>query len=160
MAMTEEKKAEIYRQYRPKVERYLCGKVNNSELAEDLASEVFLKVMEKMDTFDETKASVSTWIFTITRNTLIDYYRTRRVAEEIPESLAEKNTVEESVLRNESLELLAEALSQLDERERRVVVERYYNEKTLREIAEELDVSYAYVKVLQSKALNKLKPVF
>ena len=158
--MTEKEKSEIYEQYRGKVLGYLRGKVNDGYLAEDLCSEVFLKVYEKIDDYDASRSSLSTWIFTITRNTLTDYFRTRRVHEEIPEMLPDDSSVEEDVLNGEMLEILAGALEKLEERERDIVILRYYSGVTLKEIAERLDISYAYAKVLHNKALSALKNYF
>ena len=129
MTATEEYKAELYETYHKKVLSYLNGKVMDLYLAEDLCANVFLKVYEKLDTFDETKASLSTWIFTITRNTLTDYFRTRRVFSEIPEDLTEDSDIEEEYCRAELLETLAAALESLPERERNLIILHYYNQK-------------------------------
>lgn len=157
MTATEEYKAELYETYHKKVLSYLNGKVMDLYLAEDLCANVFLKVYEKLDTFDETKASLSTWIFTITRNTLTDYFRTRRVFSEIPEDLTEDSDIEEAYCRAELLETLAAALESLPERERNLIILHYYSGKTLKEIGEYLNISYAYVKLLHNKALAALK---
>ena len=157
MIITESVKEDIYREYYKKVFGLIISKTNNSYLAEDLAADVFVKVYEKLDTFDETKASLSTWIYTITKNKLTDYYRSRKVFEEIPEDMADDSSVEDDVLSGEMLEVLANALETLDERERGIIILRFYSGKTLKEIAEKMDISYAYVKLLQSRALAKLR---
>lgn len=150
---------EIYEQYHEKVFRYLRSRVNNTTLAEDLCSDVFLKIYEKLDSFDESKASLSTWIFTVARNRLTDYYRTRRVFEEVPETLADGSSVEEDVCSKETLDRLADALEKLDERERDIVILRFYSGLTLKEIAEKMGISYAYVKLLQNRAFVSLKEI-
>ena len=160
MTATEEFKTELYREYHGKVLSYIRGKVGNSALAEDLCSDVFLKIYEKLDRYDEAKASLSTWIYTITRNTLTDYYRTRRVFSEIPEAMEDGFSMEEDLCSREMLETLAEALEHLDERSRDIIILRYYSGQTLKEIAERLHISYAYVKVLHSKALSSLRTFF
>ena len=147
----------IYEDYRQKVFSYILSKVQNSDLAEDLCQNVFLKIYEKADTFDETKASVSTWIYTIARNTLTDYYRTRRLTSEIPETLQSEQSIEDDVINGEMMERLADALSQMDERMRDVIILRFYDGKTLREIADNMGISYAYVKVIQNKAFAFLR---
>jgi len=150
-------KAEIFEKYHAKVQGFIYNKVGDMYLAEDLCSEVFLKVYEKYDTFDDTKASVSTWIFTIARNRLIDYYRTRHVFEEVPEDMAQDSDVEEEVLNGEMLDTLADALEKLDERERDLIILHYYSGLTLKDVAVKLGISYAYVKILHNKALGELK---
>ena len=63
----------LYAQYSSKVMGYIHARVRNRADAEDLCSDVFEKIQRKLEDFDPSKASVSTWIFTITRNTVIDY---------------------------------------------------------------------------------------
>lgn len=157
MILSQELKTEIYEQYSKKVTGYIYSRVNDGYLAEDLCADVFLKVYEKLDSFDETKASLSTWIFTITRNTLIDYYRIRRVNNEIPEDMAADDSIEEEVCNNETVEILTKALSKLAERERDIIILHYYKKETLRVIAEKMKISYPYVKILHNKALENLR---
>ena len=150
-------KEKIYGDYRGKVFGYVRSKINSAQDAEDITADIFVKVFEKLDSFDESKASLSTWIFTIARNTLTDYFRTRKVFVEIPETLEDGSSVEDDVCNAEMLEVLAKALETLDERERDIIILRFYSGKTLREISSQMGISYAYVKVLQNKAFEKLR---
>ena len=147
----------VYEEYHGKVLSYISSRIHNNFVAEDLCHDVFLKVYEKINTFDETKASLSTWIYTITRNTLTDYYRCRKVTDEVPETLQSEQSVEDEAVNGEMLERLTEALSQMDERMRDVIILRFYDGKTLREIADNMGISYAYVKVIQNKAFAFLR---
>ena len=147
----------IYMEYQPKIEKYLLYKTNNRNLAEDLCSDVFLKLVNKADTFDETKASISTWVYTIARNTLYDYFRTRHVGEELDETISDGSDIEADVCNNETLDELADALASLDERERDMIVLQYYGRHTLKDIAERMGISYSYAKILHKKALDHLK---
>ncbi len=158
--MTETEKSKIYEDYSKKVLGYMFGQVNDTYIAEDLCSEVFLKVYQKLDTFDETKSSISTWIFSIARNTLTDYYRTRRVMSEIPEAYTDENAVEDDVCSNETLETLSDALEALDTKERDIIIYHYYNGMKLNEIAEKIGLSYSYVKAMHKTALSKMKKFF
>lgn len=157
MKITEEYKTEIYENYSPKVLSYIWGKVGDKFTAEDLCSEVFVKVLSKIDTFDDTKASISTWIYTIAHNQVIDYYRKNRITEEVPEEISTDDDLLGSVCNEETLSELALALKKLDERERIIIVERYYNNESLKDIAQQLDISYSYVKILHNNALKKMK---
>ena len=153
--MTE--KEELYRAYREKVSGYVFSKLRNTKDAEDLVSEVFLKVYQKYTTFDTERASVSTWIYTITKNTVTDYLRKNRICSELPDDLADEACPYDEILREESLRELAKALSALDERSRTLVIFRYYKQMSLKEIAERLGISNAYVKILHKKALQALR---
>ena len=65
---------QIYLQYHDKVR----GKIQDPHDVEDLVSAMFMKIVQKLDSYDSAKASVSTWVYTITRNTVTDHFRTRR----------------------------------------------------------------------------------
>lgn len=158
--MAEQMRDDIYRDFHGKIYAYIQSKVKDRFLAEDLTADVFLKVYERLGSFDERKSSLSTWIYTIARNTLTDYYRTRRVIGEIPETFAVSGSIEDDVCNSEMLDILADALEKLDERSRDIIIYRYYSGMTLKAIAETLNISYAYVKVLHNKALSEMKKFF
>lgn len=153
-------KDSIYTEYREKVMRYMLKKVQNPHDSEDLTSEVFLKIFKKLESFDESKASLSTWIYTVARNTVIDYYRTRRDTSELDENLTAAENADTSLFRNETLEVLANALEELDERSRNIVILHYYNGLTLKSIADSIGISYSHTKLLHNKALLELKKYF
>ena len=147
----------VYLDYRDKVRRYISGKVRNIHDIEDLTSDVFVKVYEKLEKFDGEKASVSTWVYTITRNTVIDFCRTNKTCEELPETLVSDDGVDENFIKEESLTELCDALESLDERSRDLIIFHYYKGLTLKEIAEKMSISYSYAKLLHNNALAKLK---
>lgn len=157
MEITVEQKEDIYREYQKKIFGYIYTKINNVQDAEDITADVFVKVFEKIDSFDDTKASLTTWIYTIARNTLIDHYRRHKTMVEIPLTLDDGSSVEDDVCNSQQLDQLAKALQSLEERERDIIILRFYHGKQLKEIAQDLNISYAYVKVLQAKAFEKMK---
>lgn len=146
----------LYADYHDKVSRYVSGKVSNPYDAEDLISSVFVKVCQKLDTFDESRSSVSTWIYNITKNTVIDYYRTRKVITEIPEDLCSTGSVDDKLVNEETLEQLYVSLKQLDERARDIIILHYYSGITLKEISVRMNMSYSNIKIVHNKALNTL----
>ncbi|MBE5828920.1 MAG: sigma-70 family RNA polymerase sigma factor [Butyrivibrio sp.] len=151
-------KEEIYTQYRDKVFGYVRNHVNSPEDAEDITSDIFVKVYSKLDTYDESKASLSTWIYSMTSNTVIDFYRTNHVHSEIPEDLSDEgSTIEDEILNNESLELLADALSKLPQELMDIIVLRYYKGLTLQDIAVKMNLSYGVAKLRHREALGKLR---
>ena len=147
----------IYQDYHDKVLSYLRSRLTSREDAEDLCSEVFVKVFNKLGQFDQDKASLSTWIYTITRNTLTDHFRKLRPSEELPEELPSDERVEQGILREETLNELAEALSRLDQESRDIIVLRYSNGLTLTEVGQRLNISYGMIKIKHKKALETLK---
>ena len=155
--MTALTQGEIYAAYREKVLSYLSGKMESPEDAEDLCEEVFEQVCRSLPRFEE-KSSLSTWIYRITRYTLIDYYRTKRTAEPLTEELAAPDDLEEDFIRRETLERLAFALKALQPEERDIIVLRYYRGKTLTEISRLTGISYGMVKVKHKKRWRPCVP--
>ncbi len=147
----------VYLEYQGRVMAYISSRISSREEAEDLQSEVFLKVCKNADRFDTEKASISTWIYTITRNTLTDYFRVHRTDTELPEDLEWEANPYEEIYQEETLGELAEALKALNEQERDLVVLHYYENMPLTEISERLDISYGKTKILRNQALRKLR---
>jgi len=148
---------QIYTDYYGKVMGYISTRIRNRADAEDLCTDVFMKVQRKLEDYDDSKASVSTWVFTITRNTLIDHFRRNRPSEELDENLTEEGEVDENLLNEETLSDLAAALKRLPEQMRDIIVLRYYDGKPLTEIAELMGLSYGAVKLRHQNALILLR---
>ena len=155
--MTTSELGKIYDQYNRKVMGYIMARVQRRADAEDLCASVFEKVFRKIDGYDEDRSAIGTWIYTIARNTLIDYYRKSRPAEEIDENMPSDVTVDASLLREETLRELAAALRDLPQDLRDIVVLVYYERKPMTEIAEKMHISYGAVKLRHQKALAILR---
>lgn len=153
----------VYNEYHGKVERYIGSKISNYSDIDDLVSTVFVKVYSALEKFDSEKASFSTWIYTISRNVVTDYYRERGAYLSAVDPDAELDDIDtpdnadSSLLNNEMLEKLAEALERLPKRERDIVIFHDYKNIPLTKIAEKMSMSYANVKVVHNKALEKLR---
>jgi len=147
----------LYRDYKEKVTAYVRGRIESEYDVEDIVSTVFLKVYQKIDSFDESKASLSTWIYTITRNTVIDYFRTIKIHIEFLDEIAADMLPDDSLVDNGLLEDLADALETLSERERDLIILHYYKGYTLKRISEMMGMSYINVKLIHTKALSMLR---
>ena len=147
----------IYTEYSGKVMGYIRARIRSSADAEDIHSEVFEKILRKIEDFDETKASLNTWIFTITRNTVIDHFRRTKPSEELDENLSDNIELDEGLLNSETLSELAAALKRLPEQMRDIIVLRYYDGKPLTEIAELMNLSYGAVKLRHQNAVLMLR---
>ena len=148
---------QIYAEFHAKVAAYVRSKVANPHDAEELVSAVFLKVVQKADSYDPQKASLSTWVYTITRNTVTDFFRTRRTMVEFADWMADEPSPD---LTDEALDALADALLTLKEKERDLIVLHYYHGHTLKTVAEMMGMSYINAKVLHKKALAGLRAFY
>ena len=148
---------QIYLQYHDKVRAYVRGKIQDPHGVEDLVSAVFMKIVQKLDSYDPTKSSVSTWVYTITRNTVTDHFRTRRTLMALEDCMADEAPEE---LNDGVLDSLADALMSLKEKERDLIVLHYYSGHTLKTVAEMMGMSYINAKVIHKKALESLRAFF
>jgi len=104
--------------YESELRGFLYNRVKDPDLAEDLLQDVFLKALAENSNFctlDNNRA----WLFRVTRNRLIDYYRTRHIHEEVPEQLPEDKPVEEPVVHLS--QCLPTALEQLSPEDREAI---------------------------------------
>ena len=151
----------IYLEYREKVFRYVRGKVASTADAEDVTSEIFLKVQTSLGSYNEEKATLSTWIYTITHNAVCNYYREQsRCALSLDENALCSDTDDGVVteIENEILkENLAIALEILTEREQDIIVLYYYHGIPLRDIAVKMGITYTNAKFIKHQAISKLK---
>ena len=148
---------QIYLQYKPKVMGYLRSHVRSYADAEDLCSDIFEKIRLKLDSFDPEKAQLSTWIYSVTRNRVIDFYRKFKNESEPDETIPDETPLDENLLKTETLSMLAEALDKLSEQQKSIIIMRYYQNKPLTEIAELLSLSYGAVKLRHTAALEVLR---
>jgi len=151
----------LYLGYHSKVSAYVRGKIADPHEAEDVVSAVFVKAMERLSTYDENRASPSTWLYTITRSAVADYYRARKLhgaymdyMDAVPDVPAGEDDSEALLAR------LAEGLGALREKERDIIILHYHKGITLKRAAELLGMSYINAKVLNKKALNRLREHF
>lgn len=149
----------IYTQYYDKVFGFVRSKIFNRTEAEEIVQTVFLKVYSNLDKYDETKASLSTWIYTITRNTVYDYLKEKRdhpMLELTDNTAASEEEFCDSVLKRETLEELACALEKLPQDQRDTVILLYYKELDRKTVAEMFGITYGQLRYLHDKAIKRL----
>ncbi|MEL7213544.1 MAG: sigma-70 family RNA polymerase sigma factor [Pseudomonadota bacterium] len=151
--------AELFAHFAPRVKAFLMKSGASDALAEEIAQEVMATLWHKAHMFDPSRASVATWIFTIARNRKIDAFRKQRRPE--PEELTwgpEAEPEQEDVLAlQQETEKLAQALSELPEKQRDLVVRAYYGDLSHSEIAEETGLPLGTIKSRIRLALERLR---
>jgi len=151
--------ADVFAHFAPRVKAFLMKSGASADMAEDVAQEVMATLWRKAHMFDPSKASVSTWIFTIARNRKIDVLRKQRRPE--PEELtwgpeAEPDQEDVLALQQESAKL-GEALAALPEKQRDLIVRSYYGELSHSEIAEQTGLPLGTIKSRIRLALDRLR---
>ncbi len=131
----------------------------NRQDAEDMAQEAFLRVYRALSGYKEN-ASFKTWALRICKNVCLDEIRRRQsritACDEIPETVADKSTVQEQVIGAERKRALEAAINSLDERARTLIVLRDINGFSYKAIGEIMDMEIGTVKSALNRARKKL----
>jgi RNA polymerase sigma-70 factor (ECF subfamily) len=148
---------EAYSAHAGELYGFAVRSLGDSGLAEEAVQETFLRAWRAGDRFDPQIGSLRTWLFAILRNVVIDLGRARaarpRVAEEGIEPAVEP--FDEALLAWQ----IEEAMRQIGEQHRRVLVETYYRGRPYAEVAEELGVPEGTVKSRVYYGLRALRVV-
>lgn len=113
---------------------------------------------QNLDSFDESRGALSTWIYTIMKNTVINHFRLQKPSYELDEAMASPaEGVEEELINRDMLEQLAGALGRFEQHERDLIILYYYERRSLKEIAQEMGISYSGAKLIHKRALGSLQ---
>ncbi|NMO96986.1 RNA polymerase sigma factor [Paenibacillus lemnae] len=158
--------SELMRRYQRKIMAFVYHMLKSSNLelmAEDVCSETFYKAFRSLHSFREVDASFSTWLYTIARNTVLSELRKQRRGN-LP--LEESGIIpvappevapEQTILRNEKVSMVREAINNLPEKQRSAIILREYDQLDYQEIAEILGQSVSSVKSLLFRARSSVK---
>ena len=150
---------ELFNYFAPRVKSFLIRSGASTSTAEECAQEVMVAVWNKAHLFDPSRASVSTWIFTIARNKNIDALRKQRRPE--PENLTwgpecEPEATDILTLQQET-EQLRLAMSTLPDQQKALLQKAYFGDLSHSEIAAETGLPLGTIKSRLRLALNKLR---
>ncbi len=133
--------------------------LNNEQDALDAAQEALIRIYTKIDSYEE-KAQFKTWVQRIVTNICIDKFRRTKPTVSIDEHdlvFQEKQNVEETVMSAYAVEDIRAAIDQLPEHHRTVVVLRYLQDFSYKEIADSLDLPLNTVKSYLFRARQQLQ---
>lgn len=149
---------EIYNLFIKRIFRFVYFSVRDHELAQDLTQNTFLRAWRSIGNFSLARGSFQAFLFTIARNLVIDWQRKKKEIslEKIGEHVLYENP-EEDVEREYEKRIVWQAISKLEERDKQIVVLRYFEELTFFEIAKILGKKEGAVRVRIHRVLKKLK---
>ena len=148
---------QLYRKYKSGVLQYFELRVSSYHDAEDLCGDVFIKLFRLLETPCERPAAVSTLLYKLSHDTLIDYYRTHKNHAELSEEQALLPSAESVVMDREKRTALKNALQALPGEQRDILILRFYAGWTLSRIADSMGITYHMVVGRQAKALEALR---
>jgi len=152
--------AEIYNRHYEDIYTYIYYRISDGEAAQDLAAEVFVRLVERIDSFSYRGRPILAWLYTIARNLLIDYQRQQAKALALPlnEQLVAPNVgPAEEVDRGLTRECLVRSLQHLTEEQQRVIIHKLLEGRSNAEVADLMDKTEGAIKSLQHRALASLR---
>ncbi|MCL2056546.1 MAG: sigma-70 family RNA polymerase sigma factor [Oscillospiraceae bacterium] len=151
----------LYGEYFPKVYNYIFYRLLDRDRADDLVSEVFTRVFEKLDTYDEGKAKFSTWVFSIARNALIDELRRKKDVISLDEDdrpdIPSGFDLQLQYIQSEERRALYALLARINARDRDIIAMKYFAGMTNRSIAAELGMNESTVSSVLFNTIGKLR---
>ncbi len=133
----------------PKINSYFLQNGLISENAEELTQEVMSTIWSKSYQYDPEKSAVSTWVYTIARNKKVDFYRKKSRSkyneDDIREFLYEENRAD-NITRNEITDQVNKINRELDKDQRKMIKMNFFENKSHKKIAEELEIPLGTVK--------------
>jgi len=149
----------LYDQYAEVIFRYVYSHLENRLDAEDLTEEIFLRAWRALPKYDERGLPFSAFLFRIARNSLIDYYRQKKVVSSLDDTDVQSHepSPEEAVDINIENHDLRKTIAELREDYRNVLIFRFLSGLSPEETAQVMQRSVGAVRVLQHRALSALK---
>ncbi|MFD0694815.1 RNA polymerase sigma factor [Paenibacillus sp. GCM10027628] len=157
---------ELMRRYERKILAFIFHMLKSTQMeaiAEDLCNETFYKAYRSLHSFREIEASFSTWLYTIARNTVLSELRKNKSVQVSLEQSGHTPHAsydampEQTMLRNEKVSMVREAINSLPEKQRSALILREYDQLDYQEIANILGQTVSSVKSLLFRARASVK---
>ena len=146
----------------PKINSYYLQNGLSTDNAEELTQEVLSTVWAKSYQYDSSKSAVSTWIYTIARNKKVDFLRKTSKfdfkEEDIREFLYEENRTDK-INESEAKDQVNKINKELDKDQRKIIKMNFFENKSHKKIAEELEIPLGTVKSRIRHILIKMQRI-
>jgi RNA polymerase sigma-70 factor (ECF subfamily) len=147
---------ELYERYFERVYAFIASRVRDRAAAEDVTAEVFHKALAALPAFQFRGTPFATWLLRIAANALTDRYR-RGAHEMALAADPPEPSIEPEAEQSDRRADLFRFVNDLPADQRRVIIERFVEERSIREIALRLNRTEGAVKQLQLRALQNLR---
>ncbi len=152
--------SKIFDFFAPKINAYFIQNRIKIESSEELTQEVLSTVWVKSNLYDSEKSALSTWIFTIARNKKIDFFRKNSKInfkeEDIREFLYQDREVD-LIEENEAKKQIDRINNELDEQQKIMIKMNFFENKSHKKIADELEIPLGTVKSRIRHILTKMQ---
>ena len=155
--------SQLFDRYYVPINRYIYFHVGNQQDTDDLTEMVFLSAWQNLPKFKQGKGTFKAWLYRIAHNQMVDFHRKKMPEDSIEEFsniTADIEKSENQIIAKQEIRRLQEALAQLDERSRSVIIHRFIAGLDHRETAKLMGLSEGNVRIIQLRSLKKMKNYF
>lgn len=154
----------IYDQYIDKIYRFIYLKVNSQEIAEDIASRVFMRGWETFQAPNSEIKNPGAFLYQIARNTVVDYYRdkgrTRIVsAEDSPEIVDPKENAQDKAILSADINIVKKSIQKLKKEHQDIIIWHYLEDIPIVNVAKMINKPVGTVRVMLHRGLKDLKDI-
>jgi RNA polymerase sigma-70 factor (ECF subfamily) len=151
-----------YEKYIAPIFRFIYFRVKNHQEAEDLTQTVFLKAWKGIGKYKKQNNPFSSWLYTIARNTIIDYWKKKKelnLDEGVSDILDDGSNVLQEIENESDFQQIMESIIVLTEDQQEIIILKFIEDLSNKEISEILSKNEDAVRQLQSRALKSLKNI-
>jgi RNA polymerase sigma-70 factor, ECF subfamily len=151
---------EIYREYFDQVYRFALTRTPSKEDAQDIVSRVFIKLVKNINEFiPKPGATVRSWLFTILRNEIIDFYRQQKPGVNLDSIVEEGYTpaTNEYIDQQQDLRTIFSAIHKLPNRQQEIILLKYQSGLKNKEIAHILNLNEKTISATLSRTIQILR---
>jgi RNA polymerase sigma-70 factor (ECF subfamily) len=145
--------ADLYEANFDRVYAFVSRRVGNRQEAQDLTSEVFHRALANLQRFEWRGAPFAAWLYRMAANAVADHYHEKAREGDLPAEEISRDAAADADRRA----ALAQCVDRLPRDQRRVIVMRFVEQQTIREIAEDLGKTEGAIKQLQWRAMQNLR---
>ncbi|MDF2962357.1 MAG: polymerase sigma factor SigZ [Paenibacillus sp.] len=146
----------LWKEFHDPLKGFVAKRIYNASAVDDIVQTVFIKIYAHMSDLKE-KQKIHSWIYQITRNTIIDYYRKEKPTDELPLELPVPDDYDEPDMSKEFSLCIRPMIQQLPDKYREALELTELNGLSQKELSERLGISVSGAKSRVQRGREKLK---
>lgn len=153
----------LYERHYTAVYKYIYYRVGQQALAEDLTSDVFERMVSKLDSYTVGERPFIAWLYTIAGNLIKNHIKRQSKFTWLPineQDVKEEDGLITRIAKKLSIEQLSKALNELTEDQKQVITLRFLQDEPIASVAQTLGKTETGIKALQRRAINALRREF
>lgn len=147
----------VWDEYSKRLKIFISTKIDKEEV-EDILQDIFLKIHKGLPDLKESE-KIESWIYQITRNRIIDHYKSEKFHSVLPEDFHEEKEYDNLSVRKELANCIIPLISLLPENYKSPLILFEFESKTIKEISQELDLSIPGVKSRLQRGREQFKKI-